>query len=173
MFFESLFQGSFRFADVTGFTVVACHSVYYTTFVMGMVLVLLGHWDAPDGGVGLGMGGDTRLPDQAGDGFCHASDVGEGHVTLGPVTVRVPGAGLIFYLPGAYQAHLEYPATLNTFFKCFISRSLSCGSEIMVYGIRPVCQCSDDTHLVFHRLVTLELQVLISVCRLSVYTELE
>ena len=25
MLFESLFEGSFRFADVTGFTVVTCH----------------------------------------------------------------------------------------------------------------------------------------------------
>ena len=63
MFFESLFEGSFRFTDVTGFTVVACQLVYYTTFVLGMVLVFRGHWDATDGGVGLGMGGNTRLPD--------------------------------------------------------------------------------------------------------------
>ena len=28
---ESLFEGSFRFADVTGFTVVACQLVYSTT----------------------------------------------------------------------------------------------------------------------------------------------
>ena len=29
MFFESLFEGAFRFADVTGFTVVACQLVDY------------------------------------------------------------------------------------------------------------------------------------------------
>ena len=39
MFFESLFEGSFRFADVTGFTVLARQLVYYTAFVLGMVLV--------------------------------------------------------------------------------------------------------------------------------------
>ena len=39
MFFESLFEGSFRFADVFGFTVPACQLVYYTTFILGMVLV--------------------------------------------------------------------------------------------------------------------------------------
>ena len=63
MFFESLFDGSFRFAEVTGFTVVACQLVCYTTFVLGMILVFRGQYDAPDGGVGLGMGGNTRLPD--------------------------------------------------------------------------------------------------------------
>ena len=63
MFFESLSEGSFRFADVTGFTVVACQLVYYTTFVLGVVLVFRGHYEPPDGGVGLGMGGNTRLPD--------------------------------------------------------------------------------------------------------------
>ena len=39
VFFESLFEGSFSFADVTGVTVVACQLVYYTTFVLGIVLV--------------------------------------------------------------------------------------------------------------------------------------
>ena len=43
MFFESLFEGSFRFADVTGFTVVARQLVYYTAFVLGMVLLFRGH----------------------------------------------------------------------------------------------------------------------------------
>ena len=36
-------EGSFRFADVTGFTVVACQLLYYTTCVLGMVLVFWGH----------------------------------------------------------------------------------------------------------------------------------
>ncbi len=63
MFFESLFEGSFRFADVTGFTVLARQLAYYTVFVLGMVLVFRGHQDAPDGGVGLGMCGNPRLPD--------------------------------------------------------------------------------------------------------------
>ena len=53
-------------------------------------------------------------------------------MTIDPVTVRVPGCGLIFFLDGACQAHLEYTATLSTFFKCFIYRYLSCGSEMMV-----------------------------------------
>ena len=44
MFFESLFEGSFRFADVTGFTVVACQLIHYTAFVLGLVTK-----DAPDG----------------------------------------------------------------------------------------------------------------------------
>ena len=43
MLFETLFDRTFRFADVTGFTVVACQSVYYTTFVLGMVLVFWDH----------------------------------------------------------------------------------------------------------------------------------
>ena len=43
MFFESLLEGSIRFADVTGFTVVACQLVYNTTLVLGMVLVFRGH----------------------------------------------------------------------------------------------------------------------------------
>ena len=43
MFFESLFGGSFRFSDVTGFTVVARQLVYYTAFVVGVVLVVRGH----------------------------------------------------------------------------------------------------------------------------------
>ena len=43
MFFESLFEGSFRFAYVTGFTVVTCQLIYYTTFVLVMVLVFWGH----------------------------------------------------------------------------------------------------------------------------------
>ena len=34
-------------------------------------------------------------------------------------------------------------------------------------------QCSDDTHLVFLKLVSLELQVLMTVRRVSVHTELE
>ena len=63
MFFEFLFEGSFRFADATGFTVVACQLVYDTTFVLGMVLVFRGHYDAPDCDVGFGIGGNTRLPD--------------------------------------------------------------------------------------------------------------
>ena len=45
------------------------------------------------------MGGDTRISDQAGAVFRHASDIGKGNVTLGPVTVRVRGCGLIFFLP--------------------------------------------------------------------------
>ncbi len=53
-------------------------------------------------------------------------------MTLGPVTVRVPGVWSELFLPGASQAHLEYPATLSTFLKCYISHSLSCGSEMMV-----------------------------------------
>ena len=53
MFFESLFEGSFRFVDVTGFTVLARQLVYYNAFVLGMVLVFRGHYNAPDGGVGL------------------------------------------------------------------------------------------------------------------------
>ena len=57
MFFESLFEGLFRYDDVIGLTVVACLLVYYSTFVLGVVLVFWGHKDAPDGGVGLGMGG--------------------------------------------------------------------------------------------------------------------
>ena len=48
MFFESLFEGLFRFADVTGFTVVACQLVYYTTSVLGMVLVFRSDWDSVD-----------------------------------------------------------------------------------------------------------------------------
>ena len=63
MFFMCLFEGSFRFADVTGYTFVAYQLVYYTTFVLGMVIVFRGHYDAPDCGVGLGMGGNARLPD--------------------------------------------------------------------------------------------------------------
>ena len=43
MFFDSLFEGSFGFADVTGVTVVACQLVSYTTFILGMVLVFRGH----------------------------------------------------------------------------------------------------------------------------------
>ena len=43
MFYESLFEGSIRFADVTGFTVVACQLVYFTTDVLWMVLVFRGH----------------------------------------------------------------------------------------------------------------------------------
>ena len=43
MFFESLFEGSFHFADVIGFTVVARQFVHYTAFVLGMVLVCRGH----------------------------------------------------------------------------------------------------------------------------------
>ena len=100
----------------------------------------------------------------------HASDVGEGHVTLALSLSLFLVCGLIFFLPGACQAHLEYRAT---FFGCSSSSSryLSCGSDND--GVRLVCQCSDDTHLVFHRLVTLELQVLINVSRLSVHTQLE
>ena len=56
MLFESLFEGSFRFADVTGFTVVACQLVYHTTFVLGIGFVVRCHWDVPGGGVGLAMG---------------------------------------------------------------------------------------------------------------------
>ncbi len=40
MFFESLFEGSFRFADVTGFTVLARQLVYYITFFLGWSLSL-------------------------------------------------------------------------------------------------------------------------------------
>ena len=43
--------GSFRFADVTGFTVVSCHHT-------SPELLVLVFW----GGVGLVMGGDSRLP---------------------------------------------------------------------------------------------------------------
>ena len=67
MFFESLFEGSFRFADVTGFIVAACQLVYYTPHLSWGWSLSLGatntQYDAPGGGVGLGMGGDTRLPD--------------------------------------------------------------------------------------------------------------
>ena len=42
-FFESLFEGSFRFADVAGFTVVACQLVYHATFVLGIVFVFRCH----------------------------------------------------------------------------------------------------------------------------------
>ena len=38
VFFESLFEDSFHFADVTGFTVLACQLVYYSTFVRGWSL---------------------------------------------------------------------------------------------------------------------------------------
>ena len=63
MIFESLFEGSFRFADVTGFTIVACQLVYYTQFVLGVTLAFWGHWDVHDGVIGLGKDGDTHLPD--------------------------------------------------------------------------------------------------------------
>ena len=56
-------------------------------------------------------------------------------MSLDPVSVRVAGCGLVFFLPGACQAHLEYLATLSTFFRCFTSRSLSCGSEMMVSAL--------------------------------------
>ena len=80
--------------------------------------------------MGLGLGGDPRLPDWAGYGFCRASDVGEGHMTLGPVPVRVAGVWTdLLYTRGLPGPH---PATLSTFFGCFISRSLSCGSDMMM-----------------------------------------
>ena len=41
--------------------------------------------------MGLGMGCDPRLPDKAGDEFCRACHVGEGHLTIGPVPDRVAG----------------------------------------------------------------------------------
>ena len=40
IFFDSLLEGSFRFADVTGFTVAACQLVYYTTVADGWSLSL-------------------------------------------------------------------------------------------------------------------------------------
>ena len=63
----------------------------------------------------------------------HASGVGEGHVTLSPVTVRVPGvwSDLLSHrsMPGPLGVSRN---TYSTFFKCFISRSYNCLVGLMV-----------------------------------------